>query len=85
MYGGNTPPVGEIFYYNYNLYMVHASQKGWEYHINLIFSFLITYIIVPLYRRKFCDGRIILVCIQGVLLPDRQMLRDDSMHEDKHH
>ena len=42
------------------LYMVHASQKG-DHDTNIFFSFLIIYIKVPLYRRKFCDGHIILV------------------------
>ena len=46
----------------YNLYIIHASQKGGgDCHTNLNFSFSIIYIIVPLYRRKFFDGYIILV------------------------
>ena len=36
-------------------------QRGKDCHTNLDFSFLIIYIIFPLYRRKFCDGRSILV------------------------
>ena len=46
----------------YNLYMVHASQKGGGIGIVIyIFLFLIIYIIVQLYRRKFCDHHIILI------------------------
>ena len=40
--------------------MVHALQKEGDCHTNLNFSFLIIYILVPLYIRKFCDGHIIL-------------------------
>ena len=40
--------------------MVHAEQKGKrDCHTNLIF--LIIYAIIPLYRRMFCDGHVILV------------------------
>ena len=42
----------------HNLYVVHASQK--EGDCDIIF-FLIIYVTVPFYRRKFCDGPIILV------------------------
>ena len=46
----------------YNLYMVRASEKGEEGDCYAIFfSFLIIHIVVPLYKRKFCDGHIILV------------------------
>ena len=41
--------------------MVHSSQKEGDFYSNLKFSFLIIYIMVPLYRRKFCDGHTILV------------------------
>ena len=46
---------------SYNLYIVHASQKRGNCHSNLIFSFLIMYIVVSLHWRKFCDGHIILI------------------------
>ena len=42
--------------------MVHASEKkGGGRRTYLNFSFLIIYIIVPLYKRKFRDSHIILV------------------------
>ena len=40
---------------------MHSKREGEDCHTNFIFSFLIIYIIVPLYRRKFYDGHIILV------------------------
>ena len=39
--------------------MVHASEKKGG--IAILFFFLIIYIIVPLYRRKFSNGHIILI------------------------
>ena len=44
--------------------MVHVSQKGEGQHILILFSFYFIFkeycIIVPLYKRKLCDGHIIL-------------------------
>ena len=40
---------------------MHLKGGREDCHANLNFSFLIIYIIVPFYRRKFCDGHIILV------------------------
>ena len=55
----------------FNLCMVHASQKGGgDYPTNLFFYCWVIYIIVPLYRRKFCDAHIILVFVLLHLLDD---------------
>ena len=40
---------------------IHRIAKKGGCHTNLNFSFLSIYVIVPLYRRKFCDSYIILV------------------------
>ena len=45
-------------------------KRGGDSHTNLNFPFLIINIIVPLYRRKFCDGHIILgLILQQNILP----------------
>ena len=40
---------------------MYHKKEGENCNTNLFFYFLIIYIVVPLYRRKFYDGHIILV------------------------
>ena len=57
--------------------MVHALQKGEDYHTNLNFSFSMIYIIFLLCRRKFCERHIVLVYIVCYII-----YNDDLNHYD---
>ena len=48
-------------FWNYVVIIWRITRGGGDWKTNFDFSFLIIYVIVPLHRRKFCDGRIILV------------------------